>query len=325
MPLVELGIQLGLIILFVRYELRDTFIMTLIDIAKADKNVILMTGDLGFGVLKPYWMQLPNQFINAGIAEQNMTSMAAGMAIENKIIFTYSIGNFSTFRCLEQIRNDCAYHGCNVKIISVGGGFAYGALGMSHHATEDISIMRAIPNIVVMAPGDQIETIEATKAIYQHQGTCYMRLGRGGERQIHEKLNNFRIGKALKIREGSHIVIFTTGTIADEALKAVEILFKLQKKCSLWMFPTVKPIDEDVVIKASNHHEYIITVEEHNVVGGFGSAIAEVITGNKLNVILIRIGIEDEFCSIVGDQSFLRKKHRLCADDIIKIVLEHYK
>ena len=167
--------------------MRDTFVRTLIDIAKADKNVHLVTGDLGFGVLRPFWEQLPDQFTNAGIAEQNMTSFAAGMALEGKTVFTYSIGNFPTLRAIEQIRNDCAYHNANVKIVCVGGGFVYGSLGMSNHATEDLAIMRALPDVVVVAPGDLVEAKCATRAIYQHQGTCYLRLGRGGEKRIHDR------------------------------------------------------------------------------------------------------------------------------------------
>ena len=153
--------------------MRDTFVRTLVEIAKKDKNIELVTGDLGFGVLKPYWEQCPDQFTNAGIAEQNMTAVAAGMALEGKTVFTYSIGNFPTLRCLEQIRNDCAYHDANVKIVCVGGGFVYGSLGMSHHATEDIAVMRSLPNVVVMAPGDLVEAEEATKAIAAYQGTCW--------------------------------------------------------------------------------------------------------------------------------------------------------
>ena len=158
--------------------MRDIFVKTLIDLAKKDRNIELVTGDLGFGVLKPFWEQCPDQFTNAGIAEQNMASIAAGMAQEGKIVFVYSIGNFPTLRCLEQIRNDCAYHVANVKIVCVGGGFAYGSLGMSHHATEDLAVMRALPNMVVMAPGDLIEAREATRAIAKQSGTCYLRLGR---------------------------------------------------------------------------------------------------------------------------------------------------
>ena len=137
--------------------MRDTFVRTLITLAKNNPNIELFTGDLGFGVLKPFWEQLPDQFVNAGIAEQNMTAAAAGAAGEGKIVFTYSIGNFPTLRCLEQIRNDCAYHDANVKIVCVGGGFVYGSLGMSHQATEDIAVMRALPNVAVLCPGDPAE------------------------------------------------------------------------------------------------------------------------------------------------------------------------
>jgi len=153
--------------------MRDTFVRTLIELAKEDKNIELVTGDLGFGVLKPYWEAVPEQFTNAGIAEQNMTTLAAGMALTGKTVFTYSIGNFPTLRCLEQIRNDCAYHNANVKVVCVGGGFVYGSLGMSHHATEDIAILRALPDVVVLAPGDLVEAEEATKAMAKYNGTCY--------------------------------------------------------------------------------------------------------------------------------------------------------
>ena len=139
--------------------MRDTFVRTLVELAKQDKSIELVTGDLGFGVLKPYWETCPDQFTNAGIAEQNMTSVAAGMALGGKTVFTYSIGNFPTLRCIEQIRNDCAYHGANVKVVCVGGGFVYGSLGMSHHATEDIAMMRSLPDVVVMAPGDLVEAL----------------------------------------------------------------------------------------------------------------------------------------------------------------------
>lgn len=179
--------------------MRDTFVRTLIELAKENKNIELLTGDLGFGVLKPFWEALPDQFTNAGIAEQNMTTVAAGMALEGKTVFTYSIGNFPTLRCLEQIRNDCTYHNANVKIVCVGGGLVYGSLGMSHHATEDLAMMRALPGMVVMAPGDAVEAAEVTKAITAHQGTCYLRLGRGGEKRIHKSIPDFKIGKAIKI------------------------------------------------------------------------------------------------------------------------------
>jgi len=206
--------------------MRDTFVRTLITLAKNNPNIELFTGDLGFGVLKPFWEQLPDQFVNAGIAEQNMTAAAAGAAGEGKIVFTYSIGNFPTLRCLEQIRNDCAYHDANVKIVCVGGGFVYGSLGMSHQATEDIAVMRALPNVAVLCPGDPAEAEAATKAIAEYPGTCYLRLGRGGEKRIHKDIENFKIGQAIRIHNGERIAVFSTGAILDEVVGAADILAK---------------------------------------------------------------------------------------------------
>lgn len=294
--------------------MRDTFVRTLIDIAKNDKDVILVTGDLGFGVLKPYWEALPDQFINAGIAEQDMTGFAAGLALEGKTVFTYSIGNFPTLRCIEQIRNDCAYHDANVKIVCVGGGFVYGSLGMSHHATEDIAIMRALPNVTVMAPGDLTEAAEATKAIYEQKGTCYLRLGRGGEQKIHEKIENFRIGKAIKIRDGSRVAVFSTGAIFDEAKGAVELLEQDGISAALYTFPTVKPIDKEVILECARRYEAIVTVEEHNIIGGFGSAVSEVMAEmSDKNAKLVRIGLNDMYSCIVGTQKYLRNEYGMSA------------
>ena len=274
--------------------MRDTFVKTLIEVAKNDKNIELITGDLGFGVLKPFYEQIPDQFINAGIAEQNMTSVAAGMALTGKTVFTYSIGNFPTLRCLEQIRNDCAYHNANVKIVCVGGGFVYGSLGMSHQATEDIAIMRSLPNVVVLAPSDLLEAEEATKAIAKYNGTCYLRLGRGGEKRIHEKIDNFQIGKAIKIHDGNKFAIFSTGAIFDEVSEVYKTLKSEGLTPAVYTFPTIKPIDEDVIKICAKQFDYIFTVEEHNLSGGFGGAVAEVLSGIQGKAKLVRIGINDE-------------------------------
>lgn len=303
--------------------MRDTFVKTLIEIAKENKNIELVTGDLGFGVLKPYWEQLPDQFTNAGIAEQNMTTMAAGMALEGKTVFTYSIGNFPTIRCLEQIRNDCAYHNANVKIVCVGGGFVYGSLGMSHHATEDLALLRSLPGVVVMAPGDLVEAECATRAIAKYPGTCYLRLGRGGEKRIHDKIDNFEIGKAIKINDGEKVAIFSAGAIFDEAQEACKLLNKEGINPALYTFPTIKPIDKDVILKYASEFDYIVTVEEHNIVGGFGSAVAEVMAEmrNK-KAMLIRIGLNDIYSSIVGSQKYLRDQYGMSATKIAQKVMD---
>lgn len=301
--------------------MRDTFVRTLIDLAKRDKNIHLITGDLGFGVLKPFWEQLPDQFTNAGIAEQNMTSFAAGMALHGKIVFTYSIANFPTLRAIEQIRNDCAYHNANVKIVCVGGGFAYGSLGMSHHATEDLSIMRALPDVIVLAPGDLVEAECATKAIYQCQGTCYLRLGRGGEKRIHEKIDDFQIGKAIKIKSGRKVAIFSTGAIFDEVIEASEMLIKYGINPALFTFPTVKPIDRKTIEESAKQYDLIVTVEEHNIIGGFGSAVSEVLaelSGTRAR--LIKVGLDDRFSSVVGSQKYLRDVYGMSARKIFERV-----
>lgn len=307
--------------------MRDTFVKTLIEEAKKDKNIELITGDLGFGVLKPYFEQLPNQFTNAGIAEQNMTGVAAGMALCGKTVFTYSIGNFPTLRCIEQIRNDCAYPHANVKIVCVGGGFVYGSLGMSHQATEDIAILRALPEVTVVCPGDLVEAAEATKAIAHTPGTVYLRLGRGGEKRVHDKIENFQIGKAIKIREAKadfnkKVALFSTGAILDEVTEAAGILEKEGIGVEEYSFHTVKPIDKDVILDCANRYDCIVTVEEHNVIGGFASAVSEVITDSDENVRLIKIGLNDEYCSKVGNQKYLRAQYGMTAQDIVKKVKE---
>lgn len=297
--------------------MRDTFVRTLIGLAKENKNIELITGDLGFGVLKPFWEQLPDQFTNAGIAEQNMTTVAAGMALEGKIVFTYSIGNFPTLRCLEQIRNDCAYHQANVKIVCVGGGFVYGSLGMSHQATEDLAILRALPDVVVLAPGDLVEAEEATKAMVNYPGTCYLRLGRGGEKRIHDHIDNFQIGKAIQVKDGEKIAIFSTGAIFEEVEGAYDILTQKGFSPAVYTFHTVKPIDAEVIRDCAQRFDYIVTCEEHNIVGGFGSAVAEVMAEMKnRKAALIRIGMEDQYAVLVGNQKYLRDKYGMSAEKI---------
>ena len=304
--------------------MRDAFVRTLIGLAKEDKNIELITGDLGFGVLKPYWEQLPDQFTNAGIAEQNMTTVAAGMALEGKTVFTYSIGNFPTLRCLEQIRNDCAYHNANVKIVCIGGGFVYGSLGMSHQATEDLAILRALPNVVVMAPADLVEAEECTKALVKYKGTAYLRLGRGGEKRIHEKIENFEIGKAIKVYDGEKIAIFSTGAIFEELMVAYDQLKEKGFNPAIYSFPTVKPIDRDVIEKISKDFELLVTVEEHNVIGGFGGAVAEIMAEIKeKKAHLLRIGLKDEYSIRVGNQKYLRQQYGIDSDSIaLKIIKE---
>lgn len=304
--------------------MRDTVIRTLIELGKEDKDIELITGDLGFGVLKSFWETLPNQFINAGIAEQNMTGVAAGMALEGKKVFTYSIGNFPTLRCLEQIRNDCAYHNANVNVICVGGGYVYGSLGMSHHATEDIAILRALPDVTVICPGDPVEAALAVKKIAQTDGTCYLRLGRGGEQNVNTVIKEFEIGKAYKLREAKDmnkkVAVFSTGAILEETAKACDMLEENGIAVEQYSFPTVKPIDRAVIEDCADRFDNIFTVEEHNIVGGFGGAVAEVLAECGGKAKLHRVGIDDFYCIEVGSQAYLREQVGINAEGVVRKV-----
>ncbi len=290
-------------------------------LAEADPDVMLITGDLGFGVLTRFSERFPRQFLNAGVAEQNMTGLAVGMALEGKTVFTYSIGNFPTLRCLEQIRNDACYHNANVKIVCIGGGFTYGSLGISHHATEDLAILRALPDITVIAPGDPVEAAAATRAVYETPGTCYLRLGRGGEPRIHAGAIDFRVGKAIRLFEGGDVAILSTGGILKVAYDAREKLEASGLKTGLFSVHTVKPIDRELVTELAATVRLMVTLEEHTVIGGLGGAVAEIVAqmpGPKAG--LEMVGLRDCFSSVVGDQEYLRSVYGLTAGDVVSRV-----
>lgn len=296
--------------------MRDAFVKRLIELATVDPRIFLITGDLGFGVLTPYWELFPRQFLNAGVAEQNMTGIATGLALDGRIVFTYSIANFPTLRCLEQIRNDACYHEANVKIVAIGGGFAYGALGISHHATEDLSIMRALPGMTVVVPGDTWEAAEATSAVVHQQGTCYLRLDRAGKSLPTANENSFQLGKARTVRGGSDLTIIVSGGILDEALEAAIELSIKGIECRVLSMHTLRPFDGEAVLKASRETGGILTIEENTLYGGLGSAVSEI--SMEYGVYpkrFARLGLQGEFSSVVGSQSYLRgvyglsKKH----------------
>jgi len=300
--------------------MRDAFTKALAALAREHEDVYLITGDLGFGVLTPFKNEFPEKYLNAGIAEQAMTGVAAGMALEGRTVFTYSIGNFPTLRPLEQIRNDCAYHHANVKIVCVGGGFVYGALGMSHHATEDVAIMRALPNVTVFSPGDPYEVEAVMPLVYETPGTCYLRLGRGGEPRFYSApIQNYKLGQAIEVYAGKEGAVFSTGGILGECKKAVEALREDGHDIGLYSFPTVKPLDKAFVQKLAAELPFIATVEEHNIVGGFGSAICEITAqmGEKHAKVEL-IGMADCYSAIVGSQDYLRNYYGFDSGHIIK-------
>lgn len=301
--------------------MRDEFVRVLSEIAAKDRNAFLITGDLGFGVLTRFAGDFPGQYLNAGVAEQNMTGLAVGMALEGKVVYTYSIGNFPTLRCLEQIRNDACYHHANVKIVAIGGGFSYGALGVSHHATEDLAIMRALPNLTVVAPGDLAEAAEATRAVYETPGVCYLRLGRGGEPKVHEGKIDFKIGRAIALFEGEEAVLISTGGILKNAFEARRRLAALGRSVGLYSMHTLKPIDRGMVERVAGSVPLLVTVEEQSVIGGLGAAVAEILAEMPApRARLKRVGLQGCFSSLVGDQEYLRNAYGMSVESIVKAV-----
>jgi transketolase len=300
---------------------RTAFIKTLFELAQKDSRIVLIVGDLGFGVVEPFRERLPDQFVNAGVAEQNMTGMAAGMALSGKVVFTYSIANFPVLRCLEQIRNDVCYHNANVRIVAVGGGMAYGAVGPSHHATEDIAIMRALPIMVVVAPGDPVETRLAVRALVDHEGPAYLRLGRAGEPVVHQTLPSFQLGKAITVRKGNDITLITTGGILYDTINSAAVLAEQGIQARVLSMHTVKPLDIDAVLAAARETSAIFTVEEHSTIGGLGGAVAEVLMeAGQHPGYFKRIGLNGGFSSIVGDQEYLRAQYGFDVKGIVKTI-----
>lgn len=306
--------------------MRKAFNKELLKIAEQDPRVFMVLADIGYGEIEPFAEAFPDRFINCGVAEQNMTGVACGIAMEGNISITYSIANFPTLRCLEQVRNDVCYHNANVKIVIIGGGMAYGPLGISHHSTEDLAIMRALPNLVVMAPCDISEAIEATKAMMAYKGPVYYRCGYKGEPDIHSDKIKFKIGRAITVREGSDASIIFTGTIGYNCKLAVEKLEKEGINCRLVSMHTVKPIDREAIVKAAKEIGALITVEEHNACGGLGSAVSEVLMDEQCGGIPFkRLALPDINVCKIGDQDWLREQYGLGSDDIAKAVREILK
>ena len=301
--------------------MRDAFIRTLTELAPQHPDVILLSGDLGFAVLNEYIARFPTQFLNVGIAEQNMSGLAAGLALEGRTVFTYSIGSFPTLRCLEQIRNDICYHGANVKIVCVGGGMSYGPVGFSHHATEDLAILRSLPGMLVFSPCDLWEAAEAARYLISYRGPAYLRLDKSAAPATAQHGAAFRPGRIRTVREGSDVTLAATGGILGEAILAADALVQHGIFCRVLSVHTIKPIDTDALIAAASETGGIVSIEEHAVDGGLGGAIAEVLMeAGVFPRFFVRLGLRNTFSSVVGSQQYLRKVYSLDAAAIARTV-----
>jgi transketolase len=301
--------------------MRGAFFESLLKLAEQDSRIFLVVGDLGFGVTEQFSSRFPGRFLNVGVAEQNMTGIAAGLALSGKIVFTYSIANFPILRCLEQIRNDVCYHHANVKIVAVGGGFAYGSLGATHHATEDLAILRALPGISVVAPGDPQEAAAATEAVVTHDGPCYLRLGRAGERKVHAGPIHFQLGKAIQVRAGDDLTLISTGGMLETAVQVSDYLFSRGLRARLLSMHTLKPLDANAVRAAARETKAVFTLEEHSIIGGLGSAVAEILAeSGEPNVSFRRFALPSAFACVSGTQEYLRVQHGLSAESVSEAI-----
>ncbi len=300
--------------------MRKAFVEALCSIAKRDPRVYLLTGDLGYSVLEPFIKQFPDRFVNMGVSEQNMTSVAAGLALSGKVALTYSIANFPTLRCLEQVRNDVCYHKANVKIVSVGGGMAYGSLGYTHYALEDLAVMKTLPGMTVIAPGDPAETRLATEAMMKMNGPCYLRLGKAGEPTVHSQMpKNFKIGKALVLRQGRRLCLMSTGGMLKTAMELAERMEKIGISAAVLSFHTLKPLDRKAIAFWSGLTKHVVTLEEHTSEGGLADAVSRCVleTGNNA-IRFLSFATPDHLLTHVGTQDYLKQQAGLSPDKIFQ-------
>lgn len=300
--------------------MKSAFIKTLCEVAKMNERIWMLTGDLGYSVLELFMEQFPERYVNVGVAEQNMTGMAAGLASCGKIVFTYSIANFPTIRCLEQIRNDVCYHELPVKIIAVGGGFAYGPHGYTHHGVEDLAVINSFPGISIISPGNVTETILATQAIINTPGPCYLRLGRAGDTPYYPPSPPFAIGKAIKVREGNDLTLISTGSILPYVMDvALKLSAQHRIEARVLSMHTLKPLDLEAIHSAAKDTGAIITVEDHSITNGLGSAVASVLAEvDALHRPFRRFGFPDMVNHRVGKSTYMME----IAGDLMALVMQ---
>lgn len=302
--------------------MRDAFALRLAQIAATDSRVTFVTGDLGFGVFEAFAEEFPSQYLNVGVAEQNMIGVSTGLALTGRVVFAYSIGNFPVLRCLEQIRNDAAYHDANVKVVSIGGGFSYGPLGMSHHATEDLSIMRSIPAVTTLVPGTIEDVPAIVDAASKLQGTCYIRLDKshGAEDRDAE---SFRLDRWRVMSPGDSVTLISAGGILGEIQRAAAVLNSQGLSTRVVNATQLAPLDHDEVFRCVGSARLVVTVEENVVRGGLGGLVAEALAGSSQCGRLVALGLHNSFVSDIGSQQYLRSASGLDAESIVhRVMLE---
>ncbi len=298
--------------------MRNAFADELTRLGAEDRRVVLLSGDIGNRLFDKFRAAHPDRFYNCGVAEQNMTGLAAGMALSGLRPITYTIAPFVTTRCLEQIRTDVCYHEAPVIIVAVGAGLAYAGLGPTHHACEDIALLRALPNMVVLCPGDAWEVRAAMRAALAQDRPVYIRMGKRGEPKVHAEIPlDFAIGRALVIREGRDVCLLSTGNMLPEVIAAADHLAMHDIAAEVVSWHTVKPLDTEYLQAAFDRFGLVATVEEHSRIGGLGGAVAEwAMDQPAAPRRLLRFGTPDRFFKQSGEQEFARAALGLDAEAI---------
>ncbi len=305
--------------------MRSAFVKKLIELANKYNDLYLITADTGFRVLDEFKDLFPDRYLNIGISEANMIGVAAGLTLSGKIVFVYGIVPFVTMRCFEQIRIDLCYQNLPVKLIGIGQGLTYGSAGATHQSIEDIAIMNCLPNMTIVCPGDPVETEKAVESSIEVKGPLYLRLGKSGEKIIHSaQLSAFKIGKGIRLYGGKDIAIIATGNMLETAVNVYEILKQKNIFAELISMHTIKPLDVDLIVEISKRCKIIVSIEEHNFIGGLGSRIADVITDKKLAVNLKKFALPDKYVVVVGEQDYLRDYYGLTAEKIGEAILCDY-
>ncbi|OHB23163.1 MAG: hypothetical protein A2939_00280 [Parcubacteria group bacterium RIFCSPLOWO2_01_FULL_48_18] len=290
----------------------------LTEAAKIDKNVFVVVGDVSPIALANFTKEFSDRFINVGVAEANLVGMGAGLAMSGKVPFLFTIATFMVYRCYEQIRDDLCFQNLNVKIIGGGGGFIYSTLGATHHATEDYAVLRALPHMTVVAPADPFEAKKAVTALVQHHGPAYIRLGRSGDTNVYTQDYEFVLGKSVIMREGSDITIIGAGSILKNILCATDELKKKGVEVRVVNMHTIKPLDTNAIMRAVKDTGAILAVEEHQHVGGLGSAIAEVLVENGVMIPFLKLGVKDTFVHEYGSRDHLLEQVGLGVSHIVQ-------
>ena len=286
---------------------RDAYGKALLEVGRRNERVVLLGADcIGSVRGATFAGEFPQRTINFGIAEQNMVAAAAGLALSGKVPIVSTYAFLMSLRACEFVRDDVAYANTNVKLVATAAGFSFSSGGSTHHALEDVGILRTMANLTIVVPADGIETAKALPAIVDHVGPVYMRLGRGGEPDVYTQDYEFRIGRAVTLRAGNDVALIAAGNGLRVALQAAEELAQQGIEARVLNMHTIKPIDRDAVLQAAEETGGIVTVEEHSIIGGLGSAVAEV-TSEECPVPVRRIGVEDVFCGTgTMDQMFER-------------------